>query len=313
MRKRAPGRVGGAAATRSWAGALALCFATCAGAVEVVGRVSHPALNEISGLAKSARGDFYWTHNDSGDSPRLFAIDAQGVPLWPAWRRLAFVDWPGHAIANAAHLDWEAVALHEGVLYVADVGNNGNARRDLGVYVVNEPDPLAVDRMRAMAFLPIRYPDQAEHPGAVWHFDCESVFVYGGKLHFITKHRQSGRIDRPERGAKLYRLDTADTHRENVLTLVGRHDGIVWATDAALAADGSRLVVTSMDALWMFEPPAGDGDWFAGKAWRQALDRRVVKQLEAVAWIDAETLLLINEQRDVMRAKVADFLPVPAR
>lgn len=311
MRRRLPAGGGVAAPTRCWAGALALGLALQAGAaVEVVGRVTHPALAEISGLAKSERGDFYWTHNDSGDSPRLFAIDAEGTPLWPAWRRLAFAEWQGHAIANAAHFDWEAVALHAGVLYIADVGNNGNARRDLGVYVVHEPDPLAVDKMRALRFLPVRYPDQKEHPGAVWHFDCESVFVDGGKLHFITKHRQSKRIDRPERGAKLYRLDTAHTDRQNALTLVGQHDGILWATDAALSADGARLVVASMDALWMFERPAAQGDWFSGKAWKQALEARVVKQLEAIAWIDAQTLLLINEQRDVMRANVADFLPV---
>ena len=279
--------------------------------VEVVGRVTHPALSEISGLVKSARGDFYWTHNDSGDSPRLFAINAEGRPLWPPWRRITVEAWKGHAIANAAHFDWEAITLHAGVLYIADVGNNGNARRDLGVYVVHEPDPLAVAQMRALRFLPVRYPDQKAHPGAVWHFDCESVFVDAGKLHFITKHRQSGRIDRAERGAKLYRLDTDYTQRENTLTLVGRHDGIRWATDAALSADGARLVVASPEALWLFERPATGSNWFAGTARKLALNERVVRQLEAVAWMDDATLLLINEQRDVMRARVADFRPVP--
>ena len=306
MRNSARIRRGLAAGALAWA-----CGAAAhARAVEVVGRVSHPALAEVSGLVKSARGDFFWTHNDSGDAPRLFAIDAAGAPLRPAWRRLAAADWPGHAIANAAHFDWEAITLHEGVLYIADVGNNGNARRDLGVYVVHEPDPLAVDKMRALLFLPIRYPDQVEHPGATWHFDCESVFVADGKLHFITKHRESGRIDRAERGAKLYRLETRHTDRENVLALVGRHDGIRWATDAALSADASRLVVASPEALWMFERPARPGDWFSGKTWKLPLTPRVVKQLEAVAWIDDDTLLLINEQRDVMRANVADFAPV---
>ncbi len=306
MRNGASVRRGFAAGALAWACGVA----AHAWAVEMVGRVSHPALAEVSGLVKSARGDFFWTHNDSGDAPRLFAIDAAGAPLWPAWRRLAAADWPGHAIANAAHFDWEAITLHEGVLYIADVGNNGNARRDLGVYVVHEPDPLAVDKMRALLFLPIRYPDQVEHPGETWHFDCESVFVADGKLHFITKHRESGRIDRAERGAKLYRLETRHTDRENVLALVGRHDGIRWATDAALSADASRLVVASPEALWLFERPARPGDWFSGKTWKLPLTPRVVKQLEAVAWIDDDTLLLINEQRDVMRANVADFAPV---
>ena len=107
------------------------------------------------------------------------------------------------------------------MLYVADVGNNGNARRDLGVYVVNEPDPLAIPRMRALTYLPVRYPDQDDYPGDVWHFDCEAVFVADGVLHFLTKHRQSRQIGEGAPGTKLYRLDTHHTDAENVLTLGG--------------------------------------------------------------------------------------------
>ncbi len=34
------------------------------------------AINESSGLARSQHHpDHYWTHNDSGDTPRLFLID----------------------------------------------------------------------------------------------------------------------------------------------------------------------------------------------------------------------------------------------
>lgn len=289
----------------------AAALTPAAAGVEIVGRASHPALKEISGLVKSARGNFYWTHNDSGDAARLFAIDGDGRPISPPWRRTAGDDWGGHAIANAANFDWEAIALHQGVLYIADVGNNGNARRDLGVYVVNEPAPGAVDKMRALAFLPVRYPDQTRHPGRDWHFDCESVFVVDGKPHFITKHRQSGQIGRFERGAKLYRLDTRHTDRENALTLVGRHDGILAATDAALDAAGQRLVVASQEALWLFEHPGPTGNWLAGRTWRLDLAPGMVKQLEAVAWMDGDTLLLINEQRDLMRATVSEFAPLP--
>ena len=241
----------------------------------------------------------------------MFAIDARGEPIWPPWRRTTFGDWDGHAIANAVNFDWEAIALHQGVLYIADVGNNGNARRDLGVYLLHEPDPRAVDKMRALVFLPVRYPDQTAHPGGDWHFDCEAVFVAAGKLHFITKHRQPGQLGRFERGAKLYRLDTRHTHRPNALTLVGRHNGILAATDAAMDAGGTRLVVASQEALWLFEHPGPNGNWFAGRTWKLDLAPRTVKQLEAVAWMDDENLLLINEQRDVMRATAAEFTPLP--
>ena len=37
----------------------------------------HPAATELSGLARARDGRF-WTHNDSGDGPRVFALDRRG-------------------------------------------------------------------------------------------------------------------------------------------------------------------------------------------------------------------------------------------
>ena len=296
--------------------ALAACAVACAAriavadTVEIVGHIAHAALGEVSGIVKSARGDFYWVHNDSGDEARLFAIDADASVLRPPYLRVAKADWPGHVIDNAWHFDWEDIALADGVLYIADTGNNGNARQDLGVYVVNEPDPEAIPKMRALKFLPVRYPDQENHPAKLWHFDCEAVFVARGKLHFITKHRPPGRIVGSEAGAKLYRLDTAFTDRENVLTLVGTHRDVEQATGADLSPDGTRLAVSTYTALWIFDEPAVADDWFSGAAWKLDMERGVTKQLEAVTWDNAQTLRLVNENRDVMRATVAAFEPV---
>ncbi len=293
-----------------WLGFVFANLFAAADAVRVVGRVEHEALDEISGIVKSTLGDFYWVHNDSGDDARLFALDPESNVLWPPFVRIAEADWPGHGIDNAWNFDWEDIALADGVLYIADVGNNGNARRDLGVYIVNEPDPLAIPKMRSLRFLPIRYPDQETYPAKLWHFDCEAVFVADDKLYFITKHRRPGEIGGFEPGAKLYRLDTASTDRENVLTMVGRHEDVFLATGADLSPDGSRLAVSTYDALWIFDKPAGGDNWLSGATWRLDLDRAVVKQLEAVAWDDARTLRLVNENRDVMLADVAAFTSV---
>ena len=277
-------------------------------AVEVVGKVTHPELGEISGLAKSSDGTFYWVHNDSGDSARLFAIDAEGNVIGPSWMNLGPDDWPGHTIDNAWHFDWESIDVYDGTVLIADVGNNGNARRDLGIYLVAEPNPRAVTKARAQRFLEVTYPDQRAFPAEQWHFDCEAVFVADGIVHFITKHREAGRINTQEAGVKLYRLQGALAGLlGGELELVDSYDGITSATGADLSPDGGTLAVSSYTALWLFDRPAESDNWFAGPARKLDLDPRVTKQLEAIAWEDAETLLLINEQRDIMRAKVAEF------
>lgn len=290
--------------------ALLVALPNSVTAVERIGRVDHPALREVSGIVKSRVGGFYWVHNDAGDDARLFAIDAAGTPLWPPYLNVAAAnDWPGHAINGAWHFDWEDIALADGTLYIADVGNNGNARRDLGVYVVNEPDPRAIPKMRVLKHLPLRYPDQRSFPAAAWHFDCEAVFVADGELYFITKHRQPGQIEGWEAGAKLYRLDTEFTDRENVLTLVGRHDEVALATGADLSPNGHTLAVSTYTALWLFDRPADGDNWFSGPTRKLALDRVFTRQLEAIAWESDDTLRLVNEQRDVFRASVGEFLP----
>ena len=293
------------------AGGLACALSVgAADGVRTIGRVEHDALEEISGIVKSTLGDFYWVHNDSGDDARLFAIDADSAVLKPPYMPVSGADWPGHVIVGAWNFDWEDIALANGVLYIADVGNNGNARRDLGVYVVNEPDPLAIAGMRTLKFLPVRYPDQESYPAKRWHFDCEAVFVADDKLYFITKHRRPGEIGGFEAGAKLYRLDTEFTDRENVLTLVGMREDVFLATGADLSPDGTRLAVSTYDALWIFDKPVAGDDWLSGVAWQLDLDRRVARQLEAVAWDDAQTLRLVNENRDVILADVRAFAPV---
>ena len=299
-------------ARRSLLAGAALCAVGAFAAVERIGSVEHPALSEISGIVKSERGDFYWVHNDSGHDAALFAIDDAGEVLVPPWRGIAAEDWPGHPIHHATNADWEAIALADGVLYIADVGNNGNARRDLGVYVVNEPHPHAVSSMKALAYLPLRYPDQQEHPGEAWHFDCEAVFVADGKLHFVTKHRRSGRIGEFEPGAKLYRLDTRHSDEENVLTLLGQRDDVAVVTGADISPDGSRLALATYVALWLFDRPQDGESWLAGRAWKLDLDDRTrQRQLEAIAWQDDSTLLLVTEKRDILRASTEDFTPVP--
>ena len=67
-------------------------------------------------LSRSQRG-VLWTHNDSGDAPRLLAVGLDG-------RLLADV-----AVTGAEAFDWEDIAAGPGALYVGDIGDNVAAAR----------------------------------------------------------------------------------------------------------------------------------------------------------------------------------------
>jgi len=283
--------------------------------VPVHARVVAGPIDELSGIAKSRRHPgVYWTHNDSGDHPRLFAIDAAGNSILPAGSAASHYggaprrgrrQWQGFEVLQADNVDWEDIAADAGHLYVADLGNNFNTRRDLVIYVIDEIDPHSVDRFSNVRSLPVVYPDQTGFPPEQKHFDSESLFVDGGTLYLLTKHRGPGFLAGWESGAKLYRLDTGYSDRPNVLTLVDRHPGITAATGADLSPDGQTLAVLATDSLWLFERPAVGDRWLSAPGQQYVLDATVFRQAEGVAWQDNGVLLVGNEQRDLFRIEVA--------
>ena len=265
---------------------LALGFPLSAEEIERIARVTHPELGEMSGIVASSYPGIYWVHNDSGDTARIFAIRPSADIVVPAYLSAIYPDrstdtWPGYAIDNAWHYDWEDIAMADGILCLADVGNNDNARRDLGGYVVNEPNPGNVSKARATRFLPIRYPDQTEYPAKQWHFDCEAVFTNDGKLYFLTKHRQPGKALEWERGTKLYRLDSSHTDHDNVLTLIDRHEGVALPTGADVSPDGQHLAMLTYEKLWVFDRPEQGDKWLQSAVRVLDPDRALVRQNEA--------------------------------
>jgi hypothetical protein len=286
--------------------------------LQKVGEVSHPPVDEMSGLVKSPQfDDVWWVHNDSGDRPRLFAIDSTGGVHLAPWRADRYVTgaaaadtsdrpaWPGLSLDNAAHIDYEAVAVEDSVLYVGDIGNNGNARRDLGVYVIPEPYYYA-RRTRPMRHLRIRYPDQMTYPAEQWHYDAEALFVDDGTLYLLTKRRKGQQIDQLEPGTTLYRLDTEYPHRVNTLVPVDRHASIAPPTGAALSPSGDRLAVLCTTGVWVFPRPDEGDRWLSVKPRAIKLAEARLKQAEAVTWDDPRTLRIVNENRDVFVLPLAE-------
>ena len=290
---------------------------------EEVARVEHPHIDEMSGIAKShTYPNTYWVHNDSGDDARLFAIDSLGTPLLPRWLESRYAVgrvekggpkklWPGLSLLLAANLDWEDIAIDGDTIYVADTGNNGNARRDLGVYMLREPNPRATERMRVLAHFPVRYPDQKVYPAKQWDYDCESLFVSDGKLYFVTKQRPVDQMRVPKPGTRLYRMDTRHTDKENVLTLVEGRKDLLWPLAADLSPDGGKLAVLCVNMLWVFDRPAKGDRWLSGKARRTLVPRTVIRdQAEGITWDDDATLRIACESRKIFRVRLSRLTAV---
>jgi hypothetical protein len=94
-------------------------------------------VRESSGLARSARDpSLFWTHNDAGHGPALFAIGGDG-------RLLGRV-----IIGGARAVDWEDIEAapcdDASCLWIADIGDNDADRSHITVYRVRESAAHAV-------------------------------------------------------------------------------------------------------------------------------------------------------------------------
>ena len=153
------------------------------GASTQVARLKDKAVKESSGLAASRRSPgVYWTHNDSGDGPFIYAFDARGHSRG-IWR-----------VTGATANDWEDIATGPGpkpgvsYLYIGDIGDNQSKRPEIVVYRVPEPELSkgAVSKSKAAATAPseairLRYPDGSH--------DAEALLVHPltGNIYLVTK------------------------------------------------------------------------------------------------------------------------------
>ena len=281
------------------AATLALSLPTVTPRVLVpVGNLDFPEIDESSGLTASRRwAGVLWTHNDSGDRARIFAVSPKGRVIIPSGSDPAA--YRGVTVLGAENVDWEDIAAdNRGRLYLGDFGNNSNQRRDLGIYAVLEPDPLRSDTVEVLAFWPFHFPDQRHYPDPDKNFDAEALFAANGCLYVLSKNR--GDLQ-----TRLYRLRSHKRPGVEV-SLIGRFDigGLVTAADAS--ADGRRIVVLTYEALWLFTARTTEG-WFEGAvAWLPLANG---KKCEGVCFFE-NAIMVTNEQGELFSVTVDALIPV---
>jgi hypothetical protein len=181
-----------------------------------------PEIPEASGLAISRRNPgIIWSHNDSGHATELFALDAATGAL------------RGRVRVPVRTRDWEAIAAGRcpagHCLYIADIGDNGLARRRVEIYRVPEPAPGDAETSKPEAFS-VAYADGRHN--------AEALFVVGDDLFVVTRDRTGG----------LYRSN-APLRSGADLTLQRIGQFLLEAvTDAAASPDEASIVVRTSDS-----------------------------------------------------------------
>jgi hypothetical protein len=246
-----------------------------------IGILADQEIRESSGLACSLLDpDAFWTHNDSGDIPRLFLIDRSGQTLAEV------------VIEGAQAVDWEDIASFklgtQSYLLIGDVGDNAAARQLCALYVVREP---RIDRkakthtgdVRPFITIPFMYEDGPH--------DCESVGVdaTSGTIYLVSKEKGD------ECNVYELSLPMEEAAKQSVARKIAKLD-IPKVTAMDISSDGRRAVaLTYGDA---YEYIRGEAEtWakaFARKGRVLPMPRRVGG--ESICYgVDGKTLYLTSE------------------
>ena len=222
----------------------------------VVFRWQDPRIGESSGLATASSGEVVYTHNDSGDEARFFAVGLDGRT------RTTYV------LPGVEPRDWEDMARGpdeqgRSSLWLGDIGDN-SASRENGLLVHRVAEPVAADQERVTTEAPtsfrLRYPDGPQ--------DAEALLVHPrtGRLYLVTKPlsgtpRVYAAPQPLDAGAPNVLEQVAEAPTESTGTAGGPGIGsfansLVTAGD--IAPDGTRVALRTYTDLYEWPVPGDD-------------------------------------------------------
>ena len=251
------------------------------------------AIYESSGLVASRTSPgSYWTHNDAGNGPLIYAFDSQGRSRG-VWQ-----------VTGATSIDWEDLSAGPGpkpdtnYLYIGDIGDNDGTRPEIVIYRIPEPviptgNPVSTaerpNTTESAEAIRLRYPDGSH--------DSEALLVHPrtGRIYLVVK----------EKSAKpgIYAAD-APTVSGEVVTLArigevdmsGRLGALI--NGGAISPDGQRAALS--DYTQGYEFVLSDANAPFDSIWKQPMrtvDLGKRKHGETICYrLDGKALLATSER-----------------
>lgn len=262
-------------------------------------RIQDPWIKEASGLVPSSRSDsVLFTHNDSGDDGRFFAVGAEGAAL-----ATFDVTPPGQ---YPAALDWEDIAAGPGsdgtpALYLADIGDNPELRPFIAVYEVPEP---SVDETQTgvtgavTATTHLMVYEDGPHNAETLLADPRD-----GTLAIVTKEADglSGvfvETRLPGGVSLMRRVATVDF---NVLSATPSDPNSTLATGGDIARDRSRVVVRTYREAF---------EWSLGADDLAAAFARAPERITLAREGQGEAICYARDSRDLLTVSEGEHQPV---
>ncbi|OKS87712.1 hypothetical protein [Mucilaginibacter polytrichastri] len=254
-----------------------------------MGRLQDKLMDETSGMAASAiNPDIFYVHNDSGDTSRFFAINAEG-------KLKATYYYHGMAGGKFGVWDCEDIAVGPGpaknksYIYLGDIGDNGATHKNSTIYRFNEPKITAKDSVSNInaAVLYLKYPDGPR--------DAETLMVDPlEKLLYIVSKRQDS-VTVYTTPLLFKNGDTVTLTKQCRLYFKGLRP-LRWITAGDISADGKQILLKSYVNVYYWQRQPGETVWQAMLRKPKELPYEQEHQGEAIAFTrDGKAYLTTSE------------------
>lgn len=261
----------------------------------LVAKLADTRINESSGLALSQRTPgIFWTLNDSGGGPYIFAIDEKGETRTRC------------EIAGGANFDWEDIASghdEQGkpALFIGDVGDNLLIRSQLEIYQIEEP---ALDSTKAPSETTVKLSRKLSAAYPDGRHNAESLLCHPktGRLYVITKtdNGHCGVYAFPEKLQTdlCMTLESVATFDISPIARSGKRPiDNCMSTSACFSPDGRQIVLSTYSSLyeWTIDSAKTLAEAFAEKPLR--IVQPLLPQCEAVCFsADGKSLWITSER-----------------
>ena len=246
-----------------------------------------PLIRESSTLVKpDSSFDIYYTLNDSGNKPEVFAINQKGELL------------DRKTIPNSSNKDWESMVFYKDSLLqphlvIGDMGNNTSQRDNLCLYDFNAHTNKTIIHT-------FTYSDQDPniiHTSKNNNYDCEAFFLHDRNYYLLSKNWGKGPV-------RVYQIPQDTTVQTAIVAQEIRMKGMI--TDCSLQYSKGRnrkeLAVLLYGRIFLFEVTQAN-------ATIELIPLGVIKfptggQTEGICWYTENELRVCNEKGNVFGVRM---------
>jgi len=219
--------------------------------------VLQPLIREVSGIADShIHPGFLWAHEDSGNPCQLYLIGHNGVVSKKVF------------LKGISNRDWEDMCISNGMIYIAETGDNNSVYPSYKFY--RFPEPLTdVDTVYNIETINFNYPD--------YPHDAEAFItdVSSGDIFVITKRDSRSKIFRlsPQTGINITAVPEGELPFSGVVS-------------AAISKDGKEILVKTYTGVYFYTRKPGEGIPDALKHTAKSIGYISEPQGEAICFAD---------------------------